>query len=179
MARSRSLHGLRRPEVSPAILAARLTVDDTARIDSVIAALRGESDVAYVEREQWITIHNGARRERAVTSAALGKTSGWETPSSVPTRSGVNTLIPRDIYYPYEMWAANMVDLPKAWALTTGSANVTVAVLDMGVRFEHPSLAGNLTERRLRFRLRVRLRFHERELRRRDAVPVHDDGGRR
>jgi subtilisin family serine protease len=141
-----SLHGLRRPEVSPAILAARLTLDDTARIDSVIAALRGESDVAYVEREQWITIHNGAPHERAVTSAALGKTSGWETSSSVPTRSGVNTLIPRDIYYPYEMWAANMVDLPKAWALTTGSANVTVAVLDMGVRFEHPSLAGNFTK---------------------------------
>ena len=38
-----------------------------------------------------------------------------------------------------------MVDLPKAWAVTTGSSNVTVAVLDMGVRFEHPSIAPNLT----------------------------------
>ena len=33
-----------------------------------------------------------------------------------------------------------MLDLPRAWAITTGSAEVTVAVVDMGVRFDHPSM---------------------------------------
>jgi serine protease len=33
-----------------------------------------------------------------------------------------------------------MVDLPKAWSITTGSAGVIVAVLDNGTRFDHPAL---------------------------------------
>ena len=33
----------------------------------------------------------------------------------------LHTVIPNDHFYPYEMWAANMVDLPKAWGVTTGS----------------------------------------------------------
>ena len=55
-------HGFRRTEVSPAILAARLTLDDTARIASVMDALRGEADVAYVEREATLTIRDDAAR---------------------------------------------------------------------------------------------------------------------
>ena len=141
-----ALHGLRRAEVSPAILAARLTVDDTSRIAAVMDALRGEADVAYVQREGTITIRDGSPGARVASASVFANTRGWETASSAgPSRSAVNTLIPNDHFYPYEMWTANMVDLPKAWAMTTGSANVTVAVLDMGVRFEHASIAPNLT----------------------------------
>ncbi len=137
-------HGFRRTEVSPAILAARLTLDDTARIASVMDALRGEADVAYVEREATLTIRD-APPARLAKAAAFANARTWETASSPPSKSAAATLIPNDRFYPYEMWAANMVDLPKAWAVTTGSSNVTVAVLDMGVRFDHPSIAPNLT----------------------------------
>ena len=33
-----------------------------------------------------------------------------------------------------------MVDLPRAWATTTGSSNIIVAVLDNGAVFHHPSV---------------------------------------
>ncbi len=34
------------------------------------------------------------------------------------------------------------INLPAAWSLTTGNAGVVVAVLDTGIRFDHPDLAG-------------------------------------
>jgi Subtilase family len=139
-----SRNGIRKTEVSPAILAARLTVDDTNRIEAVMSALRGEADVAYVEREAILTIRN-APAARVANVSALANAHSWEPASSTPLRGSATTLIPNDHFYPYQMWTANMIDLPKAWAVTTGSSNVTVAVVDMGVRFEHTSLAPNLT----------------------------------
>src|SRR6185503_12008749 len=34
---------------------------------------------------------------------------------------------------------------PRAWSITTGSKNVVVAVVDMGIRFDHPNITANLT----------------------------------
>jgi subtilisin family serine protease len=37
-----------------------------------------------------------------------------------------------------------MIGLPEAWAITTGSSNIIVAVVDNGIRFDHPALTANL-----------------------------------
>ncbi|HXI20580.1 MAG TPA: S8 family serine peptidase, partial [Gemmatimonadales bacterium] len=50
------------------------------------------------------------------------------------------TTLPNDPYYPNQSWHYAMIDLPRAWSITTGSSSVIVAVLDAGIRFDHPAI---------------------------------------
>lgn len=52
--------------------------------------------------------------------------------------------VPNDGYYSYQ-WHYPLINLPQAWDITTGSSNVTVAVLDTGVLLNHPDLQTQLT----------------------------------
>ncbi len=46
---------------------------------------------------------------------------------------------PNDKLFPQENWAKT-IDLPAAWSVATGQASTIVAVLDSGIRFDHPDL---------------------------------------
>jgi serine protease len=107
--------------VSPAILAARLRVPDVGRLAEVASVLRGDPAVAVVERNGLVRRLEGppAARPSSITPSAFG--------------------------YPFQSWHYGMVDLPEAWSITTGSAAVLVAVVDDGIRFDHPDIAANLT----------------------------------
>jgi subtilisin family serine protease len=48
--------------------------------------------------------------------------------------------VPNDPNYPNQSWHYTMLDLPRAWAITTGSPSVIVAVVDNGIRFDHPAI---------------------------------------
>lgn len=49
---------------------------------------------------------------------------------------------PNDPYYSYQ-WDMPKMAAPDAWAVSTGSSSVTVAVVDTGVDYTHPDLAAN------------------------------------
>lgn len=56
----------------------------------------------------------------------------------------VKTLLePNDQGYSAQ-WHYPLIGLPDAWEITTGSANVIVAVVDTGILSNHPDLAGQL-----------------------------------
>jgi hypothetical protein len=133
-------HHLRNVEVSPAVSAARVTVDDPSKIDAVMEALRADPNVAWVEPDAVMTIRDGA--PRPVRAKQWPSNAGAAVD---PRPTAVATRLPNDGLYWVQTWTANMLDLPRAWAITTGSANVTVASLDMGTRFDHPSLRVNAT----------------------------------
>lgn len=58
---------------------------------------------------------------------------------------GAGMVTPNDVLWPAQQWHYEMIDLPRAWGVTTGGSSVLVAVVDDGTRFDHPDLAPNLT----------------------------------
>ncbi len=55
--------------------------------------------------------------------------------------ASVAPTVPNDPLLDYHF---GKIDLPRAWAMEKGSADVIVAVLDTGVQIEHPDLAANI-----------------------------------
>ena len=52
-------------------------------------------------------------------------------------------LIPNDPEYPF-LWGMDKISAPAAWDTRTDASSVIVAVVDTGVNYLHPDLAGNM-----------------------------------
>jgi hypothetical protein len=57
-----------------------------------------------------------------------------------PNRYRETSIVPNDPSFPSQ-WGLTRINCPAAWDRTTGSANVTVAVIDTGIDLDHPELA--------------------------------------
>src|SRR5260370_1145303 len=112
---------------SPAILTARIRVADTTERDAIAAALRSDPAIAGVTRNRLIWLDPTERGLGGMVHAAAARTA------------------PNDPFYAFQTWHYGLIDLPRAWAITTGSATVLVAVVDDGIRFDHPDISANLT----------------------------------
>src|SRR5260370_428034 len=113
--------------VSPAILTARIRVADTTERDAIAAALRSDPAIAGVTRNRLIWLDPTERGVGGMVHAAAARTA------------------PNDPFYAFQTWHYGLIDLPRACAITTGSARVLVAVVDDGIRFDHPDISANLT----------------------------------
>ncbi len=65
----------------------------------------------------------------------------------LPTRNNEEAInlytTPNDPLFS-QQWAISEISAPQAWAKTTGSRTVVIAVLDTGVDYNHPDLSGNI-----------------------------------
>jgi subtilisin family serine protease len=52
-------------------------------------------------------------------------------------------ITPNDTQYS-SLWGMLSIQAPRAWDVTTGSADVTVAIIDTGIEYTHPDLSENI-----------------------------------
>ena len=103
---------------SIAALHARVVTVPAARAASALSALHADPAVAYAEQDGTATVTD-------------------ITPSDPYFPTGQHALSGGE-------WGDAKTQAPAAWSITTGSANVTVAVLDSGVASTQPDLSGVL-----------------------------------
>lgn len=51
--------------------------------------------------------------------------------------------VPNDTYY-NSQWGSERINLPEAWNITTGNKNVTVGIIDSGIKRAHSDLTSNI-----------------------------------
>ena len=133
--------------VSAALLSARLRVVDTTELDQIASALRQDPAVLSVERNG--IVHLDAHHAELVAPSpdrARPERSEGERGTGGEVLAGATTPVaPSEPLYSWQAWDFGMIDLPRAWQITTGSASVLVAVVDNGIRYDHPAVAANLT----------------------------------
>ncbi|MEP6573820.1 MAG: S8 family serine peptidase [Gemmatimonadota bacterium] len=130
-------------DVSPVIMTARVWVDPS-KMDSIASALSADPTIASVSRNMIVYSHELRGYSVPVSMEELRAvaTSGA---AGAGLRRVPGGTIPNDPSYPNQSWHYVMVDAPRAWSITTGSSSVLVAVVDAGIRFDHPAIAANLT----------------------------------
>lgn len=88
---------------------------------------------------QLVTLPAGMTVEQAKLQYA--KVTG--VTAVLPNRVYGVTMAPNDPYYE-KQWGSNQVKAPVAWDRPVDCSNMTVAVLDTGIDYRHPELAGRV-----------------------------------
>jgi subtilisin family serine protease len=129
---------IHRREVSPAIAAVRVEVADGQRQEDVMAVLRQDPRVLAVEEEQVRYLLDAPPDEHQVGFARFVADMAPSLFTAPATEVYAGDPFSED-----QLWMYNMIDLPRAWRLGTGSSQVRVAVIDNGLRADHPDISGN------------------------------------
>ena len=122
-------HGLiANAEISPVILATRVTVPEHMSVVRAAAALRADPAIESVTLDEIMPM-----LDDYVAAPIL--------PEHKPYADVLTGALPNEPFTHQSLWHYNMIEAPRAWATQTGSASVLVAVIDNGIRFEHPAMA--------------------------------------
>lgn len=123
-------------DVSPVIGAARITLRDPARRDSVLAALRADPLVAAAGVD-------GTLSRTPIAKVALSRTLLARQSAGRRALGTGGITFPPTGFADIQLWHYALIDAPRAWTVTTGKSSVVVAVIDDGIN-AHPDIVGNL-----------------------------------
>jgi len=132
--------------VTGVLRTARVRVREGESVEDVAATLRADPAVEWVERNRWVH-RTGARASgtRSSRSRPNGEAASLSELIRTPRLESEANGAQAEPFYPAQAWHYELLELPQAWKLTKGDPSVIVAVVDDGIRFDHPDLAPNLT----------------------------------
>lgn len=104
---------------------------DSTRMDQLVPHPLTLSGRGPIKPEDWQVI-------RAAKTLSASSEYRWAGPNYIQH----HMRTPNDPGYEFQ-WHYPLIRLPQAWDITTGSADVVVAVIDTGVA-DHPDLVGNV-----------------------------------
>jgi serine protease len=117
--------------------------DRTARLGAALPGVRRAASVSADTAAYWVP----AARNRTTALASLHALAAVDGVAEVaPDTRLTADLTPNDTYYAAyqsDLFGAYGIDAPPAWDVTTGSAAVTVAVIDTGITV-HSELSANV-----------------------------------
>ncbi|MBE3584126.1 MAG: S8 family serine peptidase [Limnochordaceae bacterium] len=93
--------------------------------------------LATIEVPAGMTAELLAQRLQSSNAVLRARPAQYVYPTSYPVR------LPNDPSYS-QQYQYNLLGMPQTWALQPDAGSERVAVIDTGVRFEHPDLRGNL-----------------------------------
>jgi thermitase len=116
----------------------QFTFPTNADLSSLIQQYQNDPAVDYAERNNILHLAGNQNFTKAITTAL----------SSHDPQGDNHTKIPNDPQYPGQ-WSLNQpngcdISAPEAWYIETGSPNVTIAIIDTGVDYNHQDLAANM-----------------------------------
>lgn len=114
----------------------RLGTPDTGTSDAVFLA----AGIDPVDHTLGRSFRVGLGPDQDVEEAVARLSAVDSVEVAEPNRYRETSVIPDDPQFP-QQWGLPKINAPEAWDRTTGSAGITVAVIDSGVQLTHPELA--------------------------------------
>ncbi|MFC7154528.1 S8 family peptidase [Halomarina halobia] len=107
------------------------------KYDVTVALRHGNEALRYAA----IELRDASPREEREIRKRVGK---YEATKYVERNATLEALfVPNDPRFD-DQYADQTVNAPTAWDTTLGDAGVTIAVIDQGVKYDHPDLDGNV-----------------------------------
>ena len=134
------------PEFAPDAVPGRLLVtlaEATAHADAELAAEVRRLDGTVTTLTESIRLARVPVTRVDEATAALRRLGGVRAVE--PDRMRAWSRLPDDAFYARQ-WSHSLADAPSAWDHTVGDHRVRVALIDSGVRGDHPELAPNIVE---------------------------------
>ena len=132
-------------DVSPVLRVARVRVDPGMDRETIARALREHPEVASVEPHEMVSLIEPIQAPSVQNPFDLN----IEMPSAANV---IDDTAPApfqpsaDPFWPIQAWHYKRIGAWESWRVTRGDPSVIVAVVDDGIRTDHPELTGNLTE---------------------------------